>query len=291
MIIPPYLKSGDTIAIVATARKISPSELKPACDWLEAQGYRIKIGSSIGAEDRQFAGNDDIRRADLQQQLDDPEVKTILCARGGYGSVRLVDGLRWEKFLLRPKWLCGYSDITVLHAELQKRHIASLHSTMPLNFDATQASLSSWQSLNTALKGGVLAYQLDQLTFWRGSEMEAEVFGGNLSVLYSLMGSNSLPDFKGKILFLEDLDEYLYHVDRMMMCLKRAGIFHELAGLLVGGLTKMNDNVIKFGRTAEEIVFEAVQDFSYPVAFGFPAGHQPLNQAIRLGMPLRLKGQ
>ncbi|MFN3529426.1 MAG: LD-carboxypeptidase [Bacteroidia bacterium] len=291
MIIPPYLQAGDTLAIIATARKISLPELEPACQWLREQGYQLKLGQSIGAEDRQFAGSDELRRADLQEQLNDPEVKAILCARGGYGSVRLVDGLVWDRFMQQPKWICGYSDITVLHAELQKRHTASIHSTMPLNFESSSASLRSWESLDRALKGKHLVYDLSKLHFERGTEMEAEVIGGNLSVIYSLMGSNSLPDFRGKILFLEDLDEYLYHVDRMMMCLKRAGVLSQLAGLLVGGLTKMNDNAIGFGRTAEQILLEAVAPYDYPIAFGFPAGHQPLNQSIRLGMPLRITSQ
>jgi muramoyltetrapeptide carboxypeptidase len=288
MIEPSFLQPGDCIAIVATARKITSEEVAPAKAWLENKGFRVRLGSSIGLADRQFAGNDEQRRADLQTQLNDPSVKAILCARGGYGTVRLIDGLDWTAFRAQPKWLCGYSDITVLHAQLQQMGFASIHSTMPLNFDASPESTLSWESLLMALQGHRPSYQLHSLRFARGAGMQGEVIGGNLSVLYSLMGSSSMPQMAGKILFLEDLDEYLYHLDRMMMCLKRGGVLDNLAGLLVGGLTKMNDNAIGFGKTAEEIIFEAVDAYDYPVAFGFPAGHQPLNQALVLGMPLSL---
>ena len=288
MIQAPYLQTGDLIAIVATARKIMPDEVAPAKAWLEAQGYQVRLGSSIGLADRQFAGTDEQRRADLQTQLNDPAVKAILCARGGYGTVRLVDGIDWTAFRAQPKWLCGYSDITVLHAKLQQMGFASIHSTMPLNFDKTAESARSWQSLHQVLQGQTPVYDLQNLRFARGNQMQGEVMGGNLSVLYSLMGSNTLPSTAGKVLFLEDLDEYLYHLDRMLMCLKRGGVLSNLAGLLVGGLTKMNDNAIGFGKTAEEIIFEATAEFDYPVAFGFPAGHQPLNQALVLGKSLQL---
>ncbi len=291
MIQPPFLQAGDLIAIVATARKISVDEVAPAKSWLEAQGYQVRLGNSIGLAERQFAGSDAERAADLQAQLNDSAVKAILCARGGYGTVRLIDALDWTAFRTQPKWLCGYSDITILHAHLQHMGFASIHSTMPLNFDGSTESMQSWQSLHQVLKGQKPAYELQGLRFARGRHMQGEVLGGNLSVIYSLMGSSSLPATAGKILFLEDLDEYLYHLDRMMMCLKRAGMLDNLAGLLVGGLTKMNDNAIGFGKTAEEIIFEAVQSHDYPVAFGFPAGHQALNQAIVFGQELELNAE
>lgn len=288
MIQPPFLQAGDLIAIVATARKITTEEVAPSQAWLEAQGYQVRLGSSIGLADRQFAGADIERRADLQHQLNDVKVKAILCARGGYGTVRLIDGLDWTAFRTQPKWLCGFSDITVLHALLQQMGYASIHSTMPLNFDGTVESTQSWKSLHHVLQGEKHDFDLNNVHFARGKSMQGEVVGGNLSVLYSLMGSSSLPSTAGKILFLEDLDEYLYHLDRMLMCLKRGGLLENLAGLLVGGLTKMNDNAIGFGKTAEEIMLDAVQSYDYPVAFGFPAGHQPLNQALVLGKLLQL---
>lgn len=289
MKIPPYLKAGDLVAIVATARKIGVEECTPAVSWLQSMGLRVRLGSSIGLADRQFAGSDAQRLADLQQQFDDAEVRAVLCARGGYGTVRLVDGLQWAGFDAAPKWLCGFSDITVLHAALQSRGYASIHSTMPVNFKDEPEALASWQSLWSALNGQQLSYHDANFSWARGNQLQGTILGGNLSVLYSLLGSNTLPDFSGKVLFLEDLDEYLYHLDRMMQALRRAGKLEGLAGLVVGGLTQMNDNAIGFGRTAEEILLEAVASYDYPVLFGFPAGHQPLNLALRFGMPLQLQ--
>ncbi len=287
-LLPPYLKKGDCIAVVATARKITREELAPAVNWLKRQGFEVKLGASIGLADRQFGGTDAERAADLQAQLKDPAVKAVLCARGGYGTVRVVDSIDWKSFLAQPKWICGYSDVTVLHAQAQKLGVASLHCTMPLNFNESAEATSGWQSLLAALQGQPVDYDWRAFRYLRGDSMSGKVVGGNLSVLYSLLGSATLPDFRGKILFLEDLDEYLYHVDRMMMGLKRAGKLEGLAGLLLGGLTQMNDNAIGFGKSAEEIVFEAVESENYPVAAGFPAGHQALNQALVLGGQLRL---
>lgn len=289
MIIPPYLQPGDLVAIVATARKITPDECAPAASWLQSKGLRVRLGSSIGLADRQFAGTDAERLADLQQQLDDAEVRAVWCARGGYGTVRLIDELCWKGFDAAPKWLCGFSDITVLHAALQARGYASIHSAMPVNFKEEADIQLSFDSLLHALQGKPIQYSLQYLHWARGAQLEGTILGGNLSVLYSLLGSDTLPDFRGKILFLEDLDEYLYHLDRMMQALRRAGKLEGLAGLVVGGLTQMNDNAIGFGRTAEEIVFEAVSRYDYPVLFGFPAGHQPLNMALGMGMPLALQ--
>lgn len=289
MILPPALQQGDKVAIVATARKITHQEIAPAMAWLEGLGLEVVVGSSIGLAERQFAGTDAQRLADLQQQLDDASVRAIWCARGGYGTVRLVDGIDWRGFDRAPKWLCGFSDITVLHAALQTRGYASIHSTMPVNVAETPESIASLNSLWTALQGQQPAYPADTIQWARGEQLSGRVVGGNLSVLYSLLGSSTFPDLTGKVLFLEDLDEYLYHLDRMMMGLRRAGKLHELAGLLVGGLTQMNDNAVAFGRTAEQILFEAVGDFDYPVVFGMPAGHQPLNLALVMGGQLELQ--
>lgn len=288
MVLPAFLKKGDCIALVATARRISREEVAGAVNWLHAQGFETTLGQSIGLAERQFAGSDNERAADLQAQLSDPNVKAIFCARGGYGTVRVVDLVDWRSFAANPKWICGFSDVTVIHAQVQKLGVASIHSTMPVNYNDSPEALRSWQSLIDVLQGRQVCYERSELQFKRGVTMQGQVVGGNLSVLYSLMGSNSLPEFNGKILFLEDLDEYLYHIDRMMMGLKRAGVLNGLAGLLLGGLTQMNDNAIGFGKSAAEIVFEAVESHDYPVAFGFPAGHQPLNQAIVLGGELKL---
>lgn len=289
MIVPPALKQGDKVALVATARKITHTEIAAAVSWLEGLGLQAVIGSSIGLVERQFAGTDAQRLADLQQQLDDASVRAIWCARGGYGTVRLVDGIDWRGFDQSPKWLCGFSDITVLHAALQARGYASIHSTMPVNVAESPESIASLQALWTALQGKTVSYPAAALQWARGERMQGEVVGGNLSVLYSLLGSSTFPDLTGKVLFLEDLDEYLYHLDRMMMGLKRAGKLQGLAGLLVGGLTQMNDNAVAFGRTAEQILFEAVSHCDYPVVLGFAAGHQPLNLALVMGAEIELR--
>jgi len=288
MIIPPALQQGDKVAIVATARKITQQEIAPAIAWLEGLGLQVVVGNSIGLVERQFAGIDAERLADLQQQLDDDSVRAIWCARGGYGTVRLVDGIDWRGFDRAPKWLCGFSDITVLHAALQARGYASIHSTMPVNVAETPESVASLGSLWEALQGRQPGYPTDTIQWARGERLRGPLVGGNLSVLYSLLGSSTFPDLTGKVLFLEDLDEYLYHLDRMMVALRRAGKLEGLAGLLVGGLTQMNDNAIAFGRTAEQILFEAVSAYDYPVVFGMPAGHQALNLALVMGADFEL---
>ncbi len=234
--------------------------------------------------ENQFSGSDEDRTADMQDMLDDLKVDAILCARGGYGTVRIVDKLDFTEFNKKPKWLCGYSDVTVLHSHInQNLGVCSIHSTMPINMKGISSEHEAFNSLMLALTGGSLHYEFDSNQLNRQGSMEGEVVGGNLSILYSILGSASDIDTKGKILFLEDLDEYLYHIDRMMVNLKRNGKLTALKGLLVGGMSDMNDNTIPFGKTAIEIIREVVEDYDYPVAFNFPAGHIDDNLAIVLG--------
>ncbi len=284
MIIPPYLQKGSTVGIVATARKISLEEIQPAIQLLSDQGFTVETGKRMFGEENQFSGSDEERAADLQQMLDDPKVDAILCARGGYGTVRIIDKLDFTEFEKHPKWLCGYSDVTVLHAHInQNLGVCSMHSTMPINMQEMSSEHVAFRSLIKALTGESLHYDFDAHQLNRSGVMEGEVVGGNLSILYSLLGSSSDIDTKGKILFIEDLDEYLYHIDRMMMNLKRNGKLTNLKGLLVGGMSDMNDNTIPFGKTAVEIIREAVEEYDYPVAFHFPAGHVADNRALVLG--------
>ncbi|TVR36847.1 MAG: LD-carboxypeptidase [Cryomorphaceae bacterium] len=284
---PPPLTAGDEIRVLSTARKITPQEVEPAVQILESWGFRVSLGKHLYAEERQFAGTDIQRRADLQQALNDPQVKAILCARGGYGTARLLDELDFTHFHNTPCWLAGYSDVTALHNHLH-RHlgICSLHSTMPVNFPTNTPE--ALESLRLALTGQNLEYSTEPHPLQRVGECSGQLTGGNLSMLYSLMGSPSQVDAAGKILFLEDLDEYLYHVDRMMLNLLRSGVLGNLAGLVVGGMTDMNDNAVPFGRTAEEIVREAIEPFDYPVCFGFPAGHIKDNRTLVLGQKTKL---
>lgn len=287
MVTPPYLKAGDTVGIVSTARKISPSQLQPALDLLTKWGLNAQLGESIGAEDHQFAGDDALRARDLQRMLDDDNIKAIWCARGGYGTVRIIDLLDFQKFVTHPKWIVGYSDITVLHAHLNNRGVETLHAQMPLEID--QKTDETAHSIKEVLFGESYAVSYrDTSGMSRNGSAGGALVGGNLSVLYSLCGSESKLDTSGKILFLEDLDEYLYHVDRMLQNLKRNGYFNSLNGLVVGGLTDMNDNTIPFGKTAEQIVEDIVSQYDFPVCYNFPAGHLKDNRALIMGRKVEL---
>ena len=286
MIIPKTLQENDTIGVVSTARKISLDEIKPAIKLLESWNLKVKIGKTIGLENYQFAGTDEQRTNDFQTMLDDDEVKAIWCARGGYGTVKIIDALDFSKFKTQPKWIIGYSDVTVLHNHINNLGFESLHATMPINVDKN--SVEALQSLKDALFGKPLSYEVSNHKLNILGEAESELIGGNLSMLYSQLGSKSALKTDGKILFLEDLDEYLYHIDRMMQNLKRNDYFNGLKGLIVGGMSDMNDNTISFGKTAEKIIFDVCKDFGFPICFGFPAGHLDDNRTLIFGRTIQL---
>lgn len=287
MKLPISLKQGDKIGIMAPARKISSAELKIAIEIIEENGFDVELGKSINAEDNQFAGYDDLRAEDLQYMLDNDDIKSVFFARGGYGCVRIIDKINFDKFIINPKWLAGYSDISVIHSHVNNvLNIQTLHSSMPINF--AENSKEALNSLFKILKGKEINYEFDSHFLNKPGEVEAEVVGGNLSVLYSLLGSNSFPKLNTKILFIEDLDEYLYHVDRMMMALKRAGVFDDIKGVIIGSMSSMNDNEIPFGKNAEQIIYDVLKDYNFPLAFGFPAGHINDNRAIALGRKYKL---
>lgn len=287
MFVPASLKIGDTIGLVCTARKIDYDQILPAIEFFESKGFKVKVGESVGASYHQYAGDDHLRRRDLQKMLDDTTVKAIVSCRGGYGTVRIIDDLYYGNFLDKPKWIIGYSDVTALHSHLNHvMGIGTLHATMPINFTTnTDAAI---QSLLDVLTGIPLKYEIEGHSLNKFGSASGEVVGGNLSILYSLLGTKTLLHTSGRILFLEDLDEYLYHVDRMMMGLKRAGKLQGLAGLIVGGMTDMKDNLVPYGKNAEEIILEHVEEFNFPVCFGFPSGHINDNRAIKLGSTARL---
>jgi len=287
IISPPSLIKGDAIGLVAPARKISEQELAKAIEIIKNRGYRVLKSPNLFASENQFAGSDAVRASDMQQMLENPEVKAIFAVRGGYGSVRMVDKIDFRPLIRHPKWLAGYSDFTVIHNHLIHLGLQSLHATMPLNFAGNTPE--ALDSLFDTLEGEKPHYAWKRKPLNRKGNANGILAGGNLSVLYSLLGSPSFPDTHGKVLFLEDLDEYLYHIDRMMMALKRAGILENLAGLVVGGLTDMHDNAIPFGKTAKEILHESVESFNFPVAFDFPAGHQPDNRALIMGAEVQLE--
>jgi len=284
MIQPPSLQKGSTIGIVATARKISCDQVTPAIGLLADQGFKVRTAQRMFGSENQFSGSDEDRAADMQRMLDDPDVNAILCARGGYGTLRIIDKIDFSEFVKHPKWFCGYSDVTALHSHINRNFgICTIHSTMPINMMEMDANHAAFTSLINALKGEPLNYDFPSHECNRTGEMQGKIVGGNLSILYSILGSNSDINTKGKILFIEDLDEYLYHLDRMMINLKRNEKLAHLAGLVVGAMSDMNDNAIPFGKTAAQIIREAVNEYDFPVVFNFPAGHQNDNRAIILG--------
>jgi muramoyltetrapeptide carboxypeptidase len=285
-ITPPYLQKGDRVAIVCPAKKL-PKPMDDAVALLQSWGLDVVLGQTVTAGYHQFAGDDALRTHDLQQYVNDDSIKAIFAARGGYGTVRIVDSVDFSPLNVNPKWIIGFSDITVLHAHLYRNHeLCTIHGQMPVNIpDATATSV---ETLRKALFGEALTYQLPPHPLNRTGKASGILIGGNLSILVSLSGSVSDYDYTGKILFLEDVGEYLYSVDRLMYTLKRAGKLKHLAGLIVGGFTDLKDNDIPFGQTAQEMIKAAVEEYDYPVCFDFPAGHVSDNWAMVFGKSLTL---
>jgi muramoyltetrapeptide carboxypeptidase len=281
MMTPARLQKGDTIAILATARKNIDDNLKPALDLLHSWGLEAVIGSSIGLDDNQLAGTDAQRAADFQAQLDNPNIKAIWCVRGGYGTIRMIDLLDFTQFKENPKWIIGFSDVTVLHNHLNTMGFKSIHGIMPIS--VPKASPQAIESLRKSLFGEKITYEIDPFTMNRFGTASGELVGGNLSILYSVLGSPSAIDCTDKILFLEDLDEYLYHIDRMMMNLKRNGCLESIKGIIVGSMTKMKDNDIPWGKNALEIIEDVTKKYNIPVLYNFPAGHIQDNRALIMG--------
>jgi muramoyltetrapeptide carboxypeptidase len=287
-VLPPYLNGGDLIGIAAPARKVSKEELAEGILFLESQGFRVKEAPNLYGSQNQFSGSDEERASDFQLLLDDPDVKAIICARGGYGVMRIIDRLDFTAFKAHPKWIIGFSDMTVFFSHLvQNFSIAGIHAPMLFNLTNEKRNAASWQNVYKILTGTPIRYSIpasvstEKLN--RAGTATGILTGGNLSLMYALSGSASDVNTDGKILFLEDLDEYLYHIDRMMMQLKRSGKLRNLKGLIIGGMSDMKDNTIPFGKNAEEIIAEAVSEYNYPVFYGFPAGHIPENYPLVMG--------
>lgn len=287
MITPPYLQKGDTIAIVSTARKNIDNNLKPTIDLLQGWGLNVKIGTTIGLDHYQLAGTDSQRAEDFQTQLDNPHIKAIWCVRGGYGTVKIIDKLNFTKFKQSPKWIIGFSDVTVLHSHLNRMGFETLHATMPVAIP--RATDEAKNSLCAALFGDKLHYTLECDALNHTGKANAELVGGNLSILYSLLGSQSAINCTDKILFIEDLDEYLYHIDRMMTNLQRNGCLSSLKGIIVGAMTDMKDNDIPWGRNALEIIHDTVKELKIPIIYNFPAGHIRDNRALIFGRKITLE--
>lgn len=284
---PPYLQKGDTIGILSTARKTTPDVIAKALEIIGDNGYQVKLAPNLFAEEHQFAGADALRIEDMHTLLRDPEIKAILCARGGYGTTRIIDQIDWSLLAAQPKWICGFSDVTAILCHLYNMGHESLHCSMAALFDAAQAKrMTSTGSIFKLLEGNPLELRAEPHPFNRAGQASGELIGGNLSILNNLIGTASDPDYAGKILFLEDLDEYLYHIDRMMVHLKRCGKLEKLAGLVVGQMSDMKDNPIPFGKGALEIIQEHIADYHFPVGFGFAVGHEMLNMAVPVGRRL-----
>lgn len=289
-VIPPYLKEGDVIGITSPAGYISLEDIQPAIKTIEGWGYTVKVGNAIGKRDFTFGGTDEERLEDLQEMLHDKDIKAIMCARGGYGLVRIIDKINFTEFKKYPKWIIGFSDITVLHNHINRNYkISTIHSKMCNSFpeDFNNAELvqrDSIHSIQDCLSGEQMNYSFTPNLKNRTGIAEGFLVGGNLRTIETLAGTISDLVTKNKILFIEDTGEYLYSIDRMMWNLKRTGKLSNLAGLIVGGFNPKKDDVgEEFGKTIEEIVLEKVSNYNYPVGFNFPVGHQKNNMALKCG--------
>ena len=289
---PPYLEPGDTIGIVCPAGFMDADKAAECIRVLQEEwGFKVKVGKTLGGDSATyFSGTDEERLSDFQQMLDDDEVKAILCGRGGYGTVRIIDRIDFKKFKKQPKWIIGYSDLTVLHCHLYSQYyISSLHAPMAAAFNDAGYLNRFVQSLQSALTGNWARYTCDSHEFNRNGEAIGELVGGNLSLLANVIGTDSEFKTRGRILFIEDIGEYSYNVDRMMYQLKRAGKLKNLAGLIVGGFTDMKDTERPFGQSVYEIIRDIVAPYDYPVCFNFPVSHSKENYALKIGVGYKLK--
>lgn len=281
MLLPPALSKHSVIGLIAPSRKVDKNEIDFAINWIQSLGYEVVCDNRVFAEHHQFAGDDKLRSSLVQDYIYSPDIDVLWFVRGGYGALRVLDFVDFTPLLSRPKWVVGYSDATAFHGRLQRLGLASLHAAMPVGL--ANNSDASRDLLVSSLEGKPLRYCIEPHEMNRHGVGIGEVVGGNLSVLYSLLGSDAFPPTDGKILFLEDLDEYIYHIDRMVLALRRAGKLNNLAGLMVGGMTQMHDNKVPFGESAESVIRSHVDAFDYPVCMNFPAGHFIDNRPIVLG--------
>ncbi len=288
---PSSLKPGDTIGIVCPAGYMPVEKIQASVQALNEWGYKVKIGPTVGGRGlNYFSGTDEERANDLQQMLDDKSIKAILFGRGGYGTGRIIDQLNFKKFKKDPKWIIGYSDITVLHSHLYSNFkISSLHAPMSGAFNDGGDKNEFIASLRSALEGKIANYKTSSHPFNRTGEAIGELLGGNLSLLAHLCGTNSDIKTNGRILFLEDIGEYVYNVDRMMYQLKRNGKLSKLAGLIIGGFTDIKDTERPFGQTAFEVIRDIIAEYDYPVCFDFPVSHTDRNYAMKIGASHLLK--
>ena len=288
---PPYLKAGDTVAIVAPSGilKNRMKEVNQAKALLETWGLNVVIGKHVFNEANHFAGTDAERCEDLQKAMDDPSISAIWCARGGYGTVRILDMLNWTKFKANPKWLIGYSDITALHNDIHNNGVESLHAMMCTSMrDDLSEIEETISTFKDAIFGKPLSYTLEASDYNKAGIGNGQLVGGNLTMLHTMLGSKTSIDTAGKILFIEEIGEYKYHIDRMLQSLKRAGYFDNCQGVIVGDMTNLRKNTTLWGTSVEQLVLDALADYNFPIAFKMPAGHEKDNRALILGRNIQL---
>lgn len=291
LIQPPYLKAGDTVAIVAPSGilKNREREVQQAVDLLKSWGLHAIVGQHVFSTSNHFAGTDAQRCEDLQNAMDDPKISAIWCARGGYGTVRILDQLNYEKFKESPKWIIGYSDITALHNQVHTKGFQSLHAIMCVSLTKDLSEIeSSIESFKAALFGTPVNYDLDNSPHNRIGKASGQLVGGNLTILHTMLGSKESIDTSGKILFIEEIGEYKYHIDRMLQSMKRAGYFDTCSGLVVGDMSKIRKNTTLWGTSVEQLILDALADYDFPIAFNMPAGHKKDNRALILGKTVEL---
>lgn len=291
LIRPPYLQPGDLVAIVAPSGVLINEEksIEEAVTLFKSWKLNVVPGEHLFNDNGHFAGTDEERAADFQKALDNPAVRAIWCARGGYGTVRILDRLNYDKFRAHPKWIVGYSDITALHNQLHNEGYESVHGFMCTNLDRDPEAIKiSIATCKDVLFGKPVHYKIGGNDCNRPGKATGQLVGGNLTLLHTMLGSSTSIDTRGKILFIEEIGEYAYHIDRMLQSLKRAGYFEGCRGLIVGDISKVRENTTPFGRTIEEIILDVVADYDFPVMFGFPAGHEDENRALILGRTIEL---
>lgn len=288
---PPYLQKGDTIGLVCPAGYLEVEKISECIRVLnEEWGFRTKVGKTIGNQFNYFSGTDEERLNDLQQMLDDDEVKAVMCARGGYGISRIIDKINFKKFKKQPKWIIGYSDVTILHSHLYANYyISSIHGPMAGAFNDASYISRFVESLKNVLEGKKIRYNCEPHEFNRKGEAIGELIGGNLTLLTHAIGTDSDLKTRERILFIEDVGEYIYNIDRMLYQLRRSGKLSKLAGLVVGGFTDMKDTERPFGQTVHEVIRDIVAEYDYPVCFDFPVSHGKENYALKIGVGYKLK--
>ena len=302
MITPAYLNPGDTVALISPARYMEMTALKNFQDWVEANGWKLKTAPNLGAAKAQLGGTTNQRLEDIQWALQEPSIKAVFCARGGYGTMQLVSELRKLDFGGMPKWWVGFSDICALHFTLNEKGLVSLHGPMAMQFESEEkCSIRSRAQLSASLKGESITIKIedqesDQNPFWAhqtrayGDRFTAPLWGGNLSMIYAMLASGSTPPKEPFILFLEDLDEYVYHIDRMMQALNLAGVLQQAVAVLVGSMCDMHDNAVPFGKNAKEIILDFCKYYNKPLIWGLPCGHESENIALKLGLDITFDG-